>query len=353
MVRSPKVSVVLPVHNCEHFVAQAVESILSQSYRDLELVAIDDGSRDGSLAILRSFTDPRLVILVNETNLGLIKTLNKGFAAARGQYLARMDADDIAHPDRLSVQISRLESNPDLGGISCLPHQMDESGRNFRRSHLYETTTTAAIEFVLAFENPVLHPGIVLRREAMDGLSYRDEIEVRHVEDYDLWARMVLAGHRIESIAVPLLLFRMNAGSVTSRHKDEQERNHHLIASNFARTKFRTSVSDDAIRLMHYPKQIASVNNTQAAFAEVFAFRSKNLPSEPHAAKEIDRWMLRKFFLATAATAKLGQPFATLRHLRWLLRLAAASRIGYLGSMMYVFRLLRDGRAKHSTAGNW
>ena len=110
----PLVSVVLPVHDGEDFLATAIESILGQTYRRLELIVIDDGSTDSSAQIAASFTDPRLVFVRNAQNLGLVPTLNKGLGLARGELVARMDADDVADRTRIEAQVGRILSDPGL-----------------------------------------------------------------------------------------------------------------------------------------------------------------------------------------------------------------------------------------------
>ena len=107
MTESPKVSVVIPVYNREKYVRSAVDSILSQTFSDFELLVIDDGSTDGSIAVVQSYRDPRIRLARNNANLGVSATRNKGIQLARGVYLAFLDSDDCAYPDRLK-QTSRL-----------------------------------------------------------------------------------------------------------------------------------------------------------------------------------------------------------------------------------------------------
>ncbi len=112
---NPKVTVLMPVYNAEKYLKTAIESILKQTFSDFELLIINDGSTDGSEEIIRSFNDKRIRLFNNEQNLGIIKTLNKGLNLAKGEYIIRMDADDISLPDRLELQVKYMEENPGIG----------------------------------------------------------------------------------------------------------------------------------------------------------------------------------------------------------------------------------------------
>src|SRR4249919_3825300 len=114
----PAVSVILPAYNCEKYIAKAIESVLHQTFTDLELIIINDGSTDRTEEIIRSFSDPRILYQVNNTNKGLVFTLNKGIDIAKGGYIARMDGDDICHPERLAKQKTFLDQNQEIATIA-------------------------------------------------------------------------------------------------------------------------------------------------------------------------------------------------------------------------------------------
>ncbi len=108
------VSIIMPVYNSSGYLSDAIESILSQTYSDFEFIIIDDASTDNSIEIIYSYHDPRIVLLKNDINLGVTHSLNKGIKHARGKYIARMDADDIALPQRIELQVDFLEKNPEF-----------------------------------------------------------------------------------------------------------------------------------------------------------------------------------------------------------------------------------------------
>ncbi len=124
----PKVTVLLPVYNGARFLRQAIDSVLSQTWKDFELLVVNDGSTDGTAAILESYSDPRIRILSNVQNIGLTLSLNKGLQSARGEYIARIDADDIALPIRLEKQVSYLDQHPEVGLVATGVKVIDERG---------------------------------------------------------------------------------------------------------------------------------------------------------------------------------------------------------------------------------
>ena len=127
----PRLSVILPVYNGSAFLAEAMESVLNQTFRDFELLVIDDASTDGSAAVAEQFGDPRVRVIRQEANRRLPATLNHGLDLARGEWVARMDADDICHPQRFARQVAFLEAHPDHGVVGSWSEDIDEYGKPF------------------------------------------------------------------------------------------------------------------------------------------------------------------------------------------------------------------------------
>jgi glycosyltransferase involved in cell wall biosynthesis len=205
--RSPRVSVVLPVYNGEPFLTDAVDSILAQTFRDFELIGIEDGSLDGSGEILDRFAlaDSRVRVL-HQANAGIIAALNRGLALARGEFIARMDADDVAHPERLARQAAFLDGRPDIAVVGCAVTLIDERGKRIRDVE-YPRTPEAVAEF-LEIGAPLAHPAVMMRRDAVRAVGgYREAY--RHAEDYDLWLRMA-ERYRMANLPDRLLLYRQH-----------------------------------------------------------------------------------------------------------------------------------------------
>ena len=133
MTTPPKVTVVIPVYNREKYVCEAIESVLDQTFADFELLVIDDGSTDRSREAVQSYHDPRIRLMSNEKNEGIPKTRNKGIGLARGEYLAFLDSDDRAYPERLAKQVAFLDRHPDYAAVGAWIDWMDEEGRPLGR----------------------------------------------------------------------------------------------------------------------------------------------------------------------------------------------------------------------------
>lgn len=179
----PKVTVLMPVYNAAKFLREAMDSILSQTFTDYEFLILDDGSTDESAAIIGSYTDPRIRLVRNDRNLRLAATLNRGLELVRGEYIARMDADDISLPERLAKQVAFLDAHPDIGLCGTWAQAFGDA-----QFQLLHPADPEHIRAKLLFDSAFVHPAVVLRREtfARHHLVYR---EFYPMDDYDLWLR--------------------------------------------------------------------------------------------------------------------------------------------------------------------
>ncbi len=184
----PLVSVVLPVRDGASDLPMAIDTILAQTFGDFELIAVNDGSCDGTAAILDGLRDPR-VRVIHQQNMGLAAALNRGIAAARGRYVARQDHDDRARPTRLEKQVAFLEANPDCALVGTRA-EIWARGRKTRRAHDHPTDN-AALQFELLFDNPFVHSSVMLRKSAFDAAGgYATDRSRQPPEDYELWSRL-------------------------------------------------------------------------------------------------------------------------------------------------------------------
>jgi glycosyltransferase involved in cell wall biosynthesis len=189
-----------------------VQSILTQTFQDFELLIIDDGSTDSTSSILSSFNDSRIRLLPNDQNIGLISTLNRGLALASGQYVARMDADDIAAPERLSKQVTYLDTHPDVHVVGTMVNLIDEQGIIFGGGLHYPTEPEEIRNYLLR-ECCLIHPSTTFRKEtviAAGGYA----ASAKHAEDYDLWLRLSDL-HKIANLPDTLLSYRMHKKQVS------------------------------------------------------------------------------------------------------------------------------------------
>jgi hypothetical protein len=211
-----RLSVLLSVYNDAPFVERAVMSVLDQTYSDFEFIIVNDGSTDGSTEILRRLADrDGRINLVEQENRGLVASLNRGFAMARGEFVARMDGDDESLPERFETQLAFVDKNPEYGVVGCQQLNVDVQGRTIRLIDVYPRD---ANEFLAAMETlPVMpHPGAMISKAAFDRVGgYR--AVYRHCEDYDLWLRLSEVT-KLCSVGEVLLRYCVNPDQVTVQH---------------------------------------------------------------------------------------------------------------------------------------
>src|SRR4051794_9433663 len=213
MPATPPITVLLPTYNDSRFLPQSVGSILNLTFSDFELLIVDDGSTDGTGELLDRLADPRIRLLRNSTNRGLTFSLNRGLDAAQGRYVARMDADDVAEPERLAAQFAFMEGNPSVGITGSSRTLIDEQNRFVAEARA--TEGDLAIRWKCLLGSPFAHPTVMLRRAVLERhkLRYRG---VPRAEDYDLWPR-VLAHTRGANLPQPLLRYRLRARSAHAK----------------------------------------------------------------------------------------------------------------------------------------
>lgn len=207
---SPRVSVIMPVHNGGPFLMEAVSSILHQSLRDLELVVVDDGSTDDTVHQLGDVRDGRLV-LIRQPRAGIVSALNRAVEASRAPYIARMDADDVALSERLERQVAYLDSHPSVGVLGTWVERIDESGT--AQGNIAPRWSRAELRSRLIRHNLLMHPSVMIRRSVFEqvGLYSRD---FPVAEDYDLWLRAV-ARWEVAILPEVLLRYRQHPRSST------------------------------------------------------------------------------------------------------------------------------------------
>lgn len=213
----PRVSVILPAYNAERFIGEAIDSILAQTYRDFELIIISDGSTDLTPDIIRQYAkkDKRIRFFNNRKNRGLIYVLNMGLRKVRGEYIARMDADDISLPTRFEKQVAYLDANPDVGVLGTLIQGfglLNQLGLQRPQVELSDFIT----------DNYVAHPSVMIRRSVMRKYGFKYNPDYKHVEDYELWLRMVQVT-KIQNIMEVLLRYRVSYDNISNVHRSEQK----------------------------------------------------------------------------------------------------------------------------------
>ncbi len=216
---TPAVSVVMPVRNGGAYFDAAVDSIRTQELRDFELIVIDDGSTDGTTERLTVHArgDPR-VIAATSPGKGIVDALMYGIGMSRAALVARMDADDVAKPERLARQLAAMEAAPDLLALGSAAIEIDATGREVGPVDV--PTDAVAVRAALRHSNPILHPTVVMRTQAVLAHGgYRKALT--HAEDYDLWLRLSAVGD-VANLGEPHLLLRRHGGQVSRQRRLDQ-----------------------------------------------------------------------------------------------------------------------------------
>ena len=214
---SPRVSVVMAAFNAAPFLRDAIDSILGQTFTDFEFIIVDDGSTDGTAEIIESYTDPRIRLIRNPGNLGLVASLNRGLAAARGEYIARMDADDESLSGRLEAQVRFLDTHPEIG--LCGTHVQTFGARN--EFWTFECDPKR-LRCHLLFSTGISHPSVMFRRRLVEahGLTY--DPAYPRAQDYDLWVRF--AGvTALANLPDVLLRYRLHENSLSGTDRSVQD----------------------------------------------------------------------------------------------------------------------------------
>lgn len=219
VMNKPAVTVLMSVYNAERFVAQAVDSVLNQTFTDFEFLIFEDKSTDSSREILRSCSDPRIRLVENTENLGLTKNLAAGMTMARGESIARMDADDICMPDRLERQLEFLHAHPDVSVLGSAVTFFDESGREFVA---HQPLEHEEIKCTLFYGFTMLHPSVMMRKGDFEkhGLNYDPAFRVS--QDHDLWTRAIRR-LRFANLHSPLLRMREHENKLGRTRKPMQQ----------------------------------------------------------------------------------------------------------------------------------
>jgi glycosyltransferase involved in cell wall biosynthesis len=213
--RTPPLTVLMAFHNDAPFVAEAIDSILNQTYGDFEFVIVNDVSTDGSRDIVAGYTDPRIRLLDNPENLRLARSLNRGLEEARGALVARLDANDVARPDRIEKQMRFMDEHPEIALLGGQYEVIDLQGRRLPLAAVPKPVTELGVQWYFLFDSPFIHSAVMFRKSVADLAGrYDPAFDWAPSEDADLWARMA-AGHRMVNLHDVLVSQRYDPTSIT------------------------------------------------------------------------------------------------------------------------------------------
>lgn len=226
MLNNPKISVIMSVYNGERYLGEAIDSILNQTFTDFEFIIVNDGSTDSSLKIIQGYHDKRIRVIDNEANIGLTKSLNKAIKQARGEYIARQDADDISLPNRFEEQLRYFEQHTETVLLGTSIYRIDEQGKVAGR-----VIARVRPGGNLLKGNQFTHGSIMFKREAVDRLGGYNEL-FKYGQDYELWLRTA-KHYEVRNLTQVLYKFRFHGERIRSQ-KGQESALYHLLATRLA-----------------------------------------------------------------------------------------------------------------------
>jgi len=260
MSTSLKVTVQIPVYNGEKYLKECLESILNQTFTDFECLIIDDGSTDGSAAVIESFADPRIRFVRNERNMGISHTRNRGFDLARGTYIALMDCDDTCPPERLARQVAFMDAHPEVGICGSWVQEMYPDGAIIKEQLRKYPADDASIRRMLMQDCPLWNPSLMLRKSMIEQhrLYYNPDFKLG--EDFDLVVRA--AGvTQLANIPEALLYYRRHENQISTLRVFEAHRNANLHRMNLIVKEVRNYLPDATLDVL----EGTNVNSLTAA----------------------------------------------------------------------------------------
>ena len=220
-IRKPQISVLMAVHNSMQFLRDAIESILNQTFTDFEFIIIDDGSTDGSAGLLRKYAvrDSRIRLFFQD-NQGLTKSLNRGLSLARGEYIARMDGDDISLPNRIKIQLKLMQEDKEVAALGGSPIYIDGKNRTLFQRKMPLEHDEICQAHLTGWGGFIVHPSAMLNACMLKKVGGYDE-NFKYAQDYDLWCRLS-RNWKLKNIAEPLIFYRYHNKSISNKTRNLQ-----------------------------------------------------------------------------------------------------------------------------------
>jgi glycosyltransferase involved in cell wall biosynthesis len=215
MLNNPKISVLLSVYNGEKYLREAIESILNQTFTDFEFIIVNDGSTDNALEIIKSYDDERIRIINNEQNIGLTKSLNKALKQARGEYIARQDADDISLPNRFEEEMKYLDEHPETALLGTSVYLIDKFGEIIGKHIVLAKPSKKD----LLKGNQFNHGSTIFKKEIIDKVGGYNEL-IRYSQDYELWLR-IAKQYKVRNLTQVLYKLRLHDENVGLTNTEE------------------------------------------------------------------------------------------------------------------------------------
>lgn len=271
----PEITVLMAVYNGERYLEEAIKSILRQSFGDFEFVIVDDASTDGTSSILKKYAlaDKRIRLIRNESNLGLSRSLNRGLELAKGAYVARMDADDIARPERFATQLAWLKEHPEILILGSAIQMIDENGSKLQSDPPPFTTAEMRWNSFFGRQYVACHPSVMIRRELFERFGAYAELATS--QDIELWGRLICAEpYPIANLSEVLLDYRVHSDSVSEKQNELQMETSNKVRLDTINRTFGSNYSIDMVnefRLASSQRKLVKKESIRRYISEWFA----------------------------------------------------------------------------------
>ena len=345
------ITVLMPAYNVERYLRGALDSVFRQTWQEFELLVVNDGSTDGTGAILSEVRDPR-VRVIDQPHGGLAAALRCGVAAARGRYLARMDGDDEALPHRLAAQKARLDRDSRVVLVHGLAQAIDPEGHPLPQT-LGDPRASAVTKWLLLWQNPIVHPTVMLRLDTLRAHDLNYRLELFRADEFDLWNRLAPHGD-FEAMPEVLHRYRVHPQSMTHRNPADLHRAAftRVIRENFERlgVPIAPAAAEELAVISggtwvdpithRYPTLRGALHGVQAALARRFCAVSGTEPAAlaPVQAEQLVRWA--RYMLGTS------RPYAARLLREAVTRRRAAMRTPYFWAVAAALALPAALRAR-------
>jgi len=294
-MKNPKVTVLMSVYNGEKYLNEAIDSILGQTFKDFEFLIINDGSIDRTVEILQSYDDPRIRIINNKKNIGLTKSLNKGLSMARGEYIARQDADDISLPNRLQMQVDFMDSHQEVGICGTWAKILKKHKKSIQRV----PTSFEDIKAFLLFKCVMVHSSVIMRLSMLNEYNLYYNNDFFTSQDFELWQRCSLY-FPIRNISEALVIHRIHPGSIRHRNLEKHSRNiHNILKVNLKRLSISMSV--DTIDGYHF-----EYNKVEKIHDELLKLLEYNKHTKIYSEKSLTKAICDRWFAVCYYSTNLG-----------------------------------------------
>ena len=238
----PLISVVMPIYNCELYLDEAIQSVLTQTYTNFEFIIINDGSTDETLNIIKAYSNQdKRIVLISRENKGLVTSLNEGISVSKGEYIARMDADDISLPDRLEEQLRFMKINLDIGVCGSWIEVFGEDVKSSRRKL---SCSNERLKSELLFSACFAHPSVMMRKEVLKNNNLFYDKNFLNAEDFDLWTRLSFVTN-FANINKVLIKYRIVNTSITRIAEQDQEQRYRIISKIFDKYLVQLNVKNN------------------------------------------------------------------------------------------------------------